>query len=642
VKQLAVQGVISDTQIDTGERMLVLQIGEIERYAGSLIISARNNPRGVPAIEKIMVASPQMSFPGIEEDQRLARIQERVILECVMQLLIEHGICLQHEGLLIFPSLFQPTEKDKAPAIPHSISLYYDFSGAIDNIYSSLVAWLGISGYFGRPRLWDDRAEFEMIGQGACGLRKIDRGGGFAHLDIYFEDKTPEDIRNIFINFVEEHLHEYGIEICETIEITCSCSFSFSEASIRRRISEGFNDIGCPECDKRIVISEGALKAREEDPELEQKSWALKTDIQAKKNKIVANVKKEFSKLEAVGIPKGSIWILHLSDLHMTSGTDFFSMLQPLISDLNKLKKELAFDRLNYLVISGDLTNYGKAQEYEVVRQFISKVIENFELSAERCIIVPGNHDIDWDENVYDWKAKRVLDVKSLEGVSFVEQGNGYLVRNTQKYPQRFSSFSKNFYHPLIQREYPLESKDQCILTPFYEDGLQFLAMNSCWEIDEFHQTSSSINLSSLSRGLCKANEQIKQFPIDRHILRIAVWHHPVTGNDKISDDAFLEQLRKENFALCLHGHVHEDRSDIIGYLHERKIRIAGAGSFGVPACDRPESVPRLYTLLEITRDHSKIKVHTRCLHKEGGAWDGYANGIPSLQRKKEHIMRLF
>ena len=211
--------------------MLVLQIGEIERYAGSLIISARNNPRGVPAIEKIMVASPQMSFPGIEEDQRLARIQERVILECVMQLLIEHGICLQHEGLLIFPSLFQPTEKDKAPAIPHSISLYYDFSGAIDNIYSSLVAWLGISGYFGRPRLWDDRAEFEMIGQGACGLRKIDRGGGFAHLDIYFEDKTPEDIRNIFINFVEEHLHEYGIEICETIEITCSCSFSFSEAS---------------------------------------------------------------------------------------------------------------------------------------------------------------------------------------------------------------------------------------------------------------------------------------------------------------------------------------------------------------------------------------------------------------------------
>jgi hypothetical protein len=40
---------------------------------------------------------------------------------------------------------------------------------------------------------------------------------------------------------------------------------------------------------------------------------------------------------------------------------------------------------------------------------------------------------------------------------------------------------------------------------------------------------------------------------------------------------------------------------------------------------DRPESTPRLYNLLEVARDHSKIRIHTRCLRKAGGAWEGWA-----------------
>lgn len=199
VRQLSLQGVVSDTQTAIGERMIILHIGEIERYAGSLIIAARNNPRGVPAIEEQILVSPKMSFPGIKDVDRLPRLEERVILECVVQLLIEHGICLRHEGLLIFPTLFKPTGIDRTGSVFHSISLYYDFSGAIDNIYSSLVAWLAISEHFGRSRLWEDRAEFEMAGKGACGLRKIDRGSGFAHLDIYFEDQTPQEMRDLFI-----------------------------------------------------------------------------------------------------------------------------------------------------------------------------------------------------------------------------------------------------------------------------------------------------------------------------------------------------------------------------------------------------------------------------------------------------------
>ena len=160
---------------------------------------------------------------------------------------------------------------------------------------------------------------------------------------------------------------------------------------------------------------------------------------------------------------------------------------------------------------------------------------------------------------------------------------------------------------------------------------MQFLEINSAWEIDEYFPDRSDVNPSALSNGLLRANTQLEnarnegRIARDASVFRIAVWHHPVTGNEKIASDAFLDQLRQEGFKLCLHGHVHEDRAELIGYTHPRKIYAAGAGSFGAPTRQRPESTPRLYNLIEVWRDHRKARIHTRCLRKDGGAWEPWA-----------------
>src|SRR5438093_9203712 len=94
----------------------------------------------------------------------------------------------------------------------------------------------------------------------------------------------------------------------------------------------------------------------------------------------------------------------------------------------------------------------------------------------------------------------------------------------------------------------------------FPETRLQFLTMNSEWEIDEFFKERASINASALSKGLLQADDQLKKareagsLSNDASILRIAVWHHPATGNEKIVEDAFLERLRQAGVQLCLHG----------------------------------------------------------------------------------------
>src|SRR5262249_15995898 len=86
--QLAAQGVIARSRGATGEPVLVLQVQEVERYGGSLIIAARNNPRGVPALEVARIARPDFVLPGIDgKKDQLPRNQELPVLECTVRLL---------------------------------------------------------------------------------------------------------------------------------------------------------------------------------------------------------------------------------------------------------------------------------------------------------------------------------------------------------------------------------------------------------------------------------------------------------------------------------------------------------------------------------------------------------------------------
>ena len=243
VGPLARQGRVADTRLADGTRVLVLEVEQVERYAGSLILAARDNPHGVPAIDVAKVLSPAMKFPRLSTEERLPRDQELLVLDCVIELLLEHGLCLRHEGLLIFPSLFRPTQEDAGQDFAHAISLHYDFSGPIDNIYASLVTSLALSRRFGSMRLWQDRAEFSLAGQESSGVRRVREGRqgarGYARLDVYFAPETPRSSRELFVNVIEEHLLEQGVELLERLSITCACGRVFAEDIVRERLQRG-------------------------------------------------------------------------------------------------------------------------------------------------------------------------------------------------------------------------------------------------------------------------------------------------------------------------------------------------------------------------------------------------------------------
>ncbi|MFN7929420.1 MAG: hypothetical protein U0Y68_16030 [Blastocatellia bacterium] len=321
VDQLERQGMIVATALSSGQPALVLQIGFVEIYASSLILIAKNNARCMPALE-LAELDGMKSYPGIKSEERLHPFQERIVIECVVQLLLQHGLCLKHEGLLIFPSLF-PTLETKEVSRAEIVSLYYDFTGAIDNIYSSLVVKLAHCERFGRVRLSGNRADFDQ-----CILVKKDRRSGFAHLDLMFSKECSKDTRDLFINLVEDHLQREGVEIKEVLEIICTCGYKFEESLLKKRIDDNRSDVICPDCESRHPISEGAKKAREKNPAIEREMFALKTEIEKRNTQEALEVEMEIvTHKPDLNTPYR---ILHLSDLHFGVEDDVDVRLYPI------------------------------------------------------------------------------------------------------------------------------------------------------------------------------------------------------------------------------------------------------------------------------------------------------------------------
>jgi predicted phosphodiesterase len=303
-----------------------------------------------------------------------------------------------------------------------------------------------------------------------------------------------------------------------------------------------------------------------------------------------------------------------LSDLHFTAATPVRERLQWLSDDI-KHGAGLGFEQLDYVVITGDFTDRGCSEGFEKAYEFVAGLIESFGLSAERFVFVPGNHDLKDLPDAFEERENK--------------DGHKVIVR-TARYSYRLQGFSDQFFHKFLQRPYPMTYPEQGMAIPFWEKGIQFLTLNSCWQIDQYNRKQAGVHCEAVANVIREAQKQEQdarrtgQFADNKPILRIAAWHHALAGPSSITDVEFLGHLQNNEVRIVLHGDVHQERRDLIGYWHRRKIYVIGAGSFGASAAERPESTPRLYNLLEIKRDLKSVRVHTRCQPRKDGPWRGW------------------
>jgi 3',5'-cyclic AMP phosphodiesterase CpdA len=309
------------------------------------------------------------------------------------------------------------------------------------------------------------------------------------------------------------------------------------------------------------------------------------------------------------------MYILHLSDLHFGSPDQANLWSNQLAEDL---QNDRNISHLDTLILSGDIANYSTETEYNAAKEFINELAREFRIRRSNIIIVPGNHDLNWE-----------LGDKAL---SYDE--NGLPKRDLTQHQRRFDHF-RNFYQAIKSEAYPLEYEHQGIIYHLPKQKLLILGLNSAWKLDRFQKTDANINDQALTNALKKIRDNEDLY---EGCVKIAVWHHPLnsSGEDRIKDQGFMERLAQNGFRLALHGHVHTAKKDLFNYDYtsnttDRKLDIICAGTFGAPTKELVTGYPWQYNLLKI--EDNQLTVYTRRREEPNGAWKPDARWLQGAEK---------
>jgi tetratricopeptide (TPR) repeat protein len=407
-----------------------------------------------------------------------------------------------------------------------------------------------------------------------------------------------EDDRQAFLTrFADRSLHKPDAQVASELHI--------SEVTLQRRLGRVYSIfvLSCPELNSN---KRGKFRIL--------RDWLKTVYTHYKKSGELPGL---FT-TNNLGIGNLLSHVLHLSDLHFGTTDNARIWYAQLAEDL---RYELNCSRLDALILSGDIASKSTSEEYAAAKLFINRLCQEFQLESHQIVIVPGNHDVNWElaEEAYILTNQEDYDGELREGCYIEESASLIKLRDEEKYKQRFTHFSQ-FYQEIKGEDYSLEYDQQYSLQHLPEQNLLILGLNSAWQIDHYYKSRASIHPDALSNIL----SQIRRSSAYENCLKIAVWHHPLNSafEDRIKDDSFIERLAVAGFRLVLHGGIHRAESSSYHYDYGtdgRQINIIGAGVFGRPTQELIPGYPWQYNLLKV--ESSQLTVETRRRDDLNGAW---------------------
>lgn len=233
-----------------------------------------------------------------------------------------------------------------------------------------------------------------------------------------------------------------------------------------------------------------------------------------------------------------------------------------------------------------------------------------------RIIIVPGNHDIDWNKSQLSMQ-KEDDDNRQNNYIALCKLNPFirwswkdlcfYRIIDKEKYEDRFALFSK-FYNDFYNDTYPLDCDDQFKIYDIPQFGLTFIGFNSCYLNDH-------LNFSGIIKPDCisKASDELRRYYNQGRIL-ISVWHHNTIGlpnENNYMDKRILRSMMDKHIQIGLHGHHHfcqvmyENKS----IFEEDKLLIVSAGTLYGDTKSLPSGTKRQYNLIEINTDNDKATI---------------------------------
>ena len=331
--------------------------------------------------------------------------------------------------------------------------------------------------------------------------------------------------------------------------------------------------------------------------------------------------------------------ILHLSDLHRSPHDTISNdeLISALVGDRDRYVHEdpkIAVPEA--IVVSGDIikgvplgTEDHEAQlarQYTVAEEFLDELVRRFlDGDRSRLVLVPGNHDIDWNTA---HKAFEPVDSENipdnLVSVLFADESDYrwdwksltlFRIADRDLYKRRlevFWSFFEKFYAG-VSGLMNVQPRADASLFSLCDGRIGVAAFNSCHNNDcyAFH---GLIRKEAVARSHLMLNDSGHVFD-----LRIAVWHHSIEGPPYRTDYMDVDIVRGmigRGFRLGLYGHQHKGQIEPhqIWLPDRERMAVVSAGSLCAGPDELPTGISRQYNVLEISPSFRSVRVHVRAM----------------------------
>lgn len=254
-----------------------------------------------------------------------------------------------------------------------------------------------------------------------------------------------------------------------------------------------------------------------------------------------------------------AIEILHLSDLHLSSNslTDFSIVRTALIKRLEAEVRDRGAP--DVVVFSGDIVQAGSAlSEFELAKaEFIDPVLIAAQVSQDRFLIVPGNHDIDREVVRSEPELESGLKLNLADRAAlnrFIDKSKSKSAFHFARLANYYDFISKNKFAPILA-ESPFFTTHTFLLKDI---KIGFSCLNTAWrttgEPDDVDYGQLLIGEHTI-RGSLQSLQDCD--------VRVAVFHHPLKCL-KSFDQSDCKSLLIKEFDLLMTGHCHEQRPELV------------------------------------------------------------------------------
>jgi hypothetical protein len=280
--------------------------------------------------------------------------------------------------------------------------------------------------------------------------------------------------------------------------------------------------------------------------------------------------------------------ILHISDLQFGPyqremiKSPYPKSADPIDIHIEKIRHDLA-ERLNVqpniLVLTGDITEHGLPQQFDVAETFLKRLARRLDIPTQRIVVTPGNHDICWPDAraafskaVYARSGRIIEDDEADEGLKIAILGQDILF-------QKFVEYQR-FYSRLYEGQRTFEHK---LYDIFSLPALNILiaSLNSCVFACHLARRGWIGNDQVLGAG----DEMDRIDPCHR-CIRVGVFHHHVFPknkedfDDRVEDfDEIRPAIEKSDFKILMHGHQHKSEAYEMRPIGGKPLHILAAGS---------------------------------------------------------------